>query len=251
MKKLQYTFFIVLAIQTAGFAQDTAAIQTDRPDQTECPFITPANYFQFENGFTYEKYDSNSSAIAAPSVLTRYGINNYIELRLITEFLISTENSNTISGISPILIGFKTKLFEEKGIIPTTALIAHLGLPKAASAEYKLNYFYPEFRFSMQHTINQKQSLSYNLGVEWEGVKNTPTYVYTLTSGYSLTEKIGVYTELYGFIPQKEAPDHRADLGMTYLFNHNHQLDISGGIGLSKSSPDYYISLGYSFRFKT
>ena len=26
-------------------------IQTDRPDQTECPFITPMGYIQIENGF--------------------------------------------------------------------------------------------------------------------------------------------------------------------------------------------------------
>ena len=244
MKKLQYTFFIVLAIQTAAFAQDTAAIQTDRPDQTECPFITPVNYFQLENGFTYEKYDSNSSAIAAPSVLTRYGINNFIELRLITEFLISTENSNTISGINPILIGFKTKLFEEKGIIPTTAFIAHLGFPKASSPEYRVNYYYPDFRFSMQHTINQRQSLSYNLGMEWEGERNRPTYIYTLTSGYALTEKVGVYMELFGFIPQKENPDHRADLGMTYLFNSNHQLDVSAWIWIVKIVSGLLFFLG-------
>lgn len=251
MKKLQRTLFILLAIPMACFAQDTAAIQTDRPDQTECPFITPAHFFQFENGFTYEKYDSNSNAIAAPSILTRYGLNDFIELRLITEYILSTENATSISGITPILIGFKTKLLEEKGVIPTTAFIAHLGFPKASSPEYRVNYYYPEFRFSMQHTINQRQSLSYNLGVEWEGVKNSPTYIYTLTSGYALTEKVGVYMELFGFIPRTGTPDHRADLGMTYLFNSNHQVDLSGGFGLSKSSLDCYFSLGYCFRFKT
>ncbi|TDD99475.1 transporter [Flavobacterium cellulosilyticum] len=251
MEKILLTTFIMLSVQLDGFAQVIPSIQTDRPDQTECPFITPRHYFQFENGFSYEQNNKNSYTIVAPTILTRYGINNFIELRLITEYIQLKENAITISGISPILIGFKTKLFEEKGIFPTTAFIAHLGFPKVASPAYRLNYFYPEFRFTMQHTINQRQSLSYNLGAEWEGETNKPTFIYTLTSGYSLTEKIGVYFELFGYIPQTGVPDNRSDLGMTYLFNDNHQLDISGGFGLSSTSPDYYFSVGYSFRFKT
>jgi hypothetical protein len=65
-----------------------------------------------------------------------------------------------------------------------------------------------------------------------------------------LTETIGAYVEFYGFVSQIGKADHRFDLGLTYLFNPNHQLDISGGFGLSETSPSYYFSLGYSFRFK-
>ena len=140
---------------------------------------------------------------------------------------------------------------EEKGIIPLTSFIGHIGIPKLASSNYKATYFAPEFRFTMQHTISEKQSLAYNIGAEWNGETAEPTFVYTLTTGYSLGEKIGAYFELYGFVPQIEKPDHRFDAGLTYLFNPNHQLDISGGFGLSKTSPKYFVSLGYSFRFKT
>ncbi|NDP27013.1 MAG: transporter [Flavobacterium sp.] len=242
--------FLFISVNTSVFAQDLPAIQTDRPDQTECPFITPRHYFQFENGFSYEKNNANSEIIVAPTVLTRFGINKYFELRLITEYVISKEISNTFSGLNPVGIGFKTRLVEEKGIIPITSLIAHIGLPKLASAEYQANYYYPEFRFTMQHTISDKQSLSYNLGAEWNGFDKKPTFIYTLTTGYSLTEKVGAYIELYGFVSQIGKADHRFDLGLTYLFNPNHQLDVSGGFGLSAISPEYYYALGYSFRFK-
>jgi hypothetical protein len=233
------------------YAQDLPSIQTDRPDQTECPFITPKGYFQFENGFAYEKTSADSKTIVAPTILTKFGINDHFELRLITEFSIEENNSSKISGISPVLIGFKTRLIEEKGIIPTTSFIAHLGLPKLASPELKAVYYAPEFRFTMQHSISDRQTLSYNVGAEWGGVTLEPTFIYTLTTGYSFTDKIGGYIEFYGFIPQIEKPDHRFDGGLTYLFNPNHQLDISAGFGLSKISPKYYFALGYSFRFKT
>ena len=231
-------------------SQDLPSIQTDRPDQTECPFITPKGYLQFENGFSYEKVDRNSQEFVTPSILTKFGINDHFELRLITEFSMQENDSEKISGINPVLVGFKVRLLEEKGIVPTTSFIGHLGLPKLASSELKATYYSPEFRFTMQHTLSDKQTLSYNLGAEWDGETPEPTFIYTLTTGFSFTEKIGGYIEIFGFIPQIEKPDHRFDGGLTYLLNPNHQLDISAGFGLSKISPDYYVAIGYSFRLK-
>ncbi len=250
MKKSLGFLFVFLMLQNHLLAQEMPSIQTDRPDQTECPFIVPKNYFQLENGFTYEKTNSETAQIVAPTILTRFGINNHFELRLITEYSIEDDFSNNISGINPILIGFKTRLFEEKGIIPITSFIGHIGIPKLGSKQLQTSYYAPEFRFTMQHTLSKKQSLSYNLGAEWNGESAEPTFIYTLTSGYSLTEKVGCYIEFYGFVPQIEKPDHRFDAGLTYLLNPNHQFDISGGFGLSKISPEYYVALGYSFRFK-
>ncbi len=249
MKNLILTI-LFFSIYNLAKAQDLPSIQTDRPDQTECPFITPKGYFQFENGFSAEKTNSETTILTTPTILTKFGINDHFELRLITEFTNEENDNDKISGINPILIGFKTRLLEEKGIIPTTSFIAHLGLPKLASPELKVSYYSPEFRFTMQHTISQKQTLSYNLGAEWNGETPEPTFIYTLTTGFSFTENIGGYIEFYGFIPQIEKPDHRFDAGLTYLLNTNNQLDISAGFGLSKISPEYYVAVGYSFRFK-
>src|SRR6478736_900006 len=121
MKKIVPIIVAFYMFQSNCHAQDLPSIQTDRPDQTECPFITPVNYLQFENGFVYEKVSSDSKTIVAPTILTKFGINDHFELRLITEYSMEENNSNKISGINPVLIGFKTRLLEEKGLIPTTS----------------------------------------------------------------------------------------------------------------------------------
>lgn len=250
MKKIVLFIGSFVVSLNSAMGQEMPSIQTDRPDQTECPFIVPKNYFQLENGFSYEKINNQTNQIVAPTILTRFGINDHFELRLITEWSVEDQYSSKTSGINPILIGFKTRLFEEKGAIPLTSFIGHIGIPKAGSKSLQTTYYAPEFRFTMQHTLSEKQSLSYNLGAEWNGESAEPTFIYTLTSGYSLTKTIGVYIELYGFCPQISKPDHRFDGGFTYLLHPNHQFDVSGGFGLSKISPEYYVALGYSFRFK-
>jgi Putative MetA-pathway of phenol degradation len=248
MKKLFLFWFLVI-----NFMQIEAqtSIQTDRPDQTECPFITPVGFIQAENGFTYENVDKNNKSITLPTILWKYGINKNFEFRLITEANSIKSYGNKVSGLVPTIIGFKVIVSEEKGIIPATGFIGHLAIPNAASTKFKASYFAPSFRFNMQHTLSKRFTLAYNLGAEWDGETPEPTFIYTLTSGMSITEKLGAYVELYGFAPQNDKADHRADGGFTYLITNDVMVDISGGFGITKESPDNYFALGFSYRFNT
>lgn len=249
MKKT-YVFYLFIFIITNCFSQNLPSIQTDRPDQTECPFIVPSGYLQFENGFPFEITNSSATKNFLPTVLARYGINDHFEIRFIAEYTFENSEKGTYSDLNPFLIGFKTQLLKEKGVVPTTSFIGHLAIPKSNSQNTNARFQAPEFRFTMQHTISNKQTLSYNIGAEWNGETAEPTYIYTLTSGYSFTEKLSSYIEWYGFVPQIEKPDHRFDFGLVYLLTPNHQFDISSGIGLSAISPSCFVALGYSFRFK-
>lgn len=241
---LKITFFFIV-FQAYVYGQ---SIETDRPDQTETPSLVPKNKFQFETGFTFEQNNRQSKSFLSPTILTKYGVNDNFELRLITEYVSDDTDNQKVSGISPVLVGFKVKLSGEKGIIPKTAFIGHLAIPGLASKELKSTYYPPSFRFTMQHTLTDKINLSYNLGSEWDGETPEPTFIYTLTTGFALSEKLGSYIEIYGFAPQKQTADHRFDGGLTYLISDNAMLDISGGFGITTNAPDYFCSLGFSFR---
>jgi hypothetical protein len=249
-------YFILIAIYF-GVITDTLlgqslpAIQIDRPDQTECPFITPKEYIQIESGFTFETFDESQTSFSYPSTLWKYGVNEKFELRLITELVSEKINVNTNTGFSPITVGFKASLFEERGFLPKTSFIGHITTSKIGSKEFQTEYIAPSFRFTMQHTLTEKIALAYNLGAEWNGKNAEHKYIYTLTTGFSLTDKIGCYTELYGFIQAEKKADHRFDCGLTYLINNDLIADVSGGFGLTENAPKNYISLGLSYRFKT
>ena len=124
-----------------------------------------------------------------------------------------------------------------------------MALPSVATTKLKSIYYAPEFRFTMQHTLSQKISLAYNLGAEWSSETLEPTLIYTITSGISLTEKLGMYVEFFGDAPKAEKSNHQFDCGVTYNLKPNLLLDISAGKGITENAPKHYISLGFSARF--
>ena len=243
-----FLLIFIFAISYAGFAQNIEPIQADRPDQTETPSLVPTGMFQLEAGFSYQRNSAHSTSLALPSALWKYGVNENFELRLITELAVDKNFDHQTSGINPILIGCKIKIAEEKGIFPKTSFIGHVSIPNAASTPYKTEFYTPEFRFVMQHTLSERFSLSYNLGSEWDGLTPEPTFIYTLTTGCSITKKLGSYIEFFGFAPQKQTANHSFDGGITYLITNDFMVDLSSGVGLTELAPDYYCAFGFSFR---
>ena len=222
----------------------------DRPDQTECPFIVPKNYILCESGFMPERTVGSVTTATFPSALWKYGVNEKFELRLITEFTRASAGGSAELGLTPIMLGFKSSLFEESGIIPKTSFIGHETTSNLGSAEFHTTYIAPSFRFVMLHTLPYDISLSYNLGAEWNGETAEHTYIFTLTVGAPITDRLGMYVEAYGNAPADRPADHRADGGFTYLVNNDFMLDLSGGFGLVNTSLDHYLALGISWRWK-
>ncbi len=240
-----------LLLFASGFvlkAQDLPPMQLDRPDQTECVFITPKFYLQAENGFSLEKNEEAEINLFYPSTLWKIGINPNLEVRLITEILSSKNNITRLTGLNPLVFGFKVKLAEENGFFPATSLIGQYSSAKIGKSEYHKVNSTPSFRFIFQNTLNDRFTLGYNLGVEWEEVHLRPDFIYTISLGTALNEKFGAYAEVYGFINSKERQSHYVDGGFTFMVNNDFILDFSGSTHISNAYRDGYVSLGISYR---
>ena len=260
MKRLLYLLPVTLTLYYTGvFAQqEISPIITDRPDQTEAPATVPKGWFQIEIGGAVENDRIKSPGdepvtyhnITYNTTLLKYGVTDRFELRLIQELLETRIQKETIAeGLSPLAIGMKISLLEEKGIIPQTSLIAHVN-SRTGARDFKPSSAAPDFRFTFCHTLSDVFALSYNLGAEWNGEDAVSTAIYTLSLGISLPKSFGLFIELYGFLPEHQTSDHRFDAGFTYLLTNNLQLDVSGGLGISEISPDNFLSAGLSWRFR-
>src|SRR6476469_5110276 len=81
MKKTKPAFLIIFFLATcfhAALAQDK--METDRPDQTETPFLIPKRYFQTELGLTKQNEYNKNWKILYPTALFKYGMSKRGEL---------------------------------------------------------------------------------------------------------------------------------------------------------------------------
>jgi hypothetical protein len=101
----------VLFLSLTANAQYSEKIETDRPDQTETPYIVPNKYFQAEFGFNAEKYAFGYTQFVHPTSLLKYGLTNRFELRLesnfITQSLHSIPATKTNTMLEPVELGTK------------------------------------------------------------------------------------------------------------------------------------------------
>ncbi len=250
--------FIFISYTLAVAAQDNIPeLITDRPDQTESSAVVPHKSLQIETGFVLENDETDltdQKSFAYNTTLLRYGLLDNFELRLGLEYigervtLKDTDAKTTISGFSPLYTGFKVKITNEADWRPEIAFLGGLILPFTANDDFKPEYTAANIRFSISHTLSDRFSLGYNLGVEWDGETAIPGYFYSIALGIAITEKAGMYIEGFGLIPENGNAEHLLDAGLTYLLMPNFQLDLSAGIGLNNEAADNFVSFGITYR---
>lgn len=248
--RLRFLFPFLLAAGLSASAQYTEKIETDRPDQTETPFLVPKKYFQAEFGLNVEKYTGNYDRFVHPTSLLKYGLTNRFELRLestvLTNYLQRVPSSVMQTQMEPLEVGTKIRLFEEKGLRPKASVIAHVGLPFLAGKAYRSLSASYTTRLSLQNSLSKNVSLGYNLGVEGGGGEST-AFFYTVAPGFNIGEKWYAYAEAFGSFAN-EGSLHHLDGGLAFFLSPDTKVDLSAGFGLGDSPLKHYTALGFSFR---
>ncbi len=238
------------------------ALITDRPDATESPNTVGQGVIQIETGGFYTSFEDmiegntvKEEVLGYNTTLVRIGVLDNVELRLGWNFeegrttVNGTRLMDVTSGFSPLLAGAKINITQENGWLPTIGLLGHLYLPVSAGEDYKPDTTGADFRFSFAHTLSENSSLSYNLGAQWGDDSPEVAYVYTLSYGLSISDRFGLYAELYGDLPENNSANHFWDAGVTYLVCADLQLDATVGTSITEGQ-DLLLSAGFSYRFK-
>ncbi len=249
-------FGLIFAGVSAQNIEEPDDLVTDRPDQTESSISVPLHTLQIETGFTYT-YNSQQlnteKEVNYGDTLLRFGIFEGMELRMAMDY--STVKTYVTDfpaiavmqqGVSPTTLGAKINLTEQKGWIPEMALLVHVQT-SLFNTDFSTDYAVPQLIFVASHTLSSKFSLGYNLGIEWTDNDAAPAKIYSLVAGIGLAERIGIFAETFGNFGDGEFVN-MVDGGFTFLILPNLQYDISGGIGVTSSSPDFFIGTGLSYR---
>lgn len=253
--------FLCFVLCLNATAQETepqpGPIITDRPDQTESPYLITKGFFQIETGFAYSEAGNEifqEKTTTYNSTLLRYGLLDNLELRLgfdINETEKTTNNGTAPilgSGLGPLYAGIKIGIVHEKGWLPEIGFLGGVFLPFSAAEAFKTQGTGGDFRLAFSHILSEKWSFSYNFGVAWDGETPYVSYVYSGVLGYAFTSKLSGFVELYGDLPEEAESGHLLDGGLTYLLSENIQVDLAGGTGLN-TDQEFFVGVGISARF--
>jgi hypothetical protein len=256
----------VLFVASPGAAEDEQPeLVTDRPDQTESTAVVPRGYFQLEGGWVHTVDDEDEVTERSDDIgnlLLRIGISEKVELRLGWNGFTSRDRraasiEDRQEGLRDADIGAKIRLAEQRGARPNVAFLGALVLP-IGDDELSSSRFDPSFRFAFAHDLSDRIVVAYNLGMVWESEADDDgerellsSGIYTLVSGFAITDTVATFVELYGSIPASAAgkPSNSFDTGLVWRVRPNLQLDIAAGVGLSSAAADWFVSAGLSVRF--
>ena len=240
-----------------------APLVTDRPDFTEASTTVGRGVAQVEFGYTYIFNDDAGTRDITHSVgepLLRYGIlAEWLELRMAL-FPVSTNNTTggvrtSQSGLEDLYLGLKIGLTPQECWLPEMALIPQMFVPTGSSAFTNrevlpgANWIYA---WEINDFISTAGSSQFNRARDATTLDTYVEFAQSWTVAYSLTDRLGAYTEWFGLMPSGAAtakPEHFFNGGFTYLLSDNVQFDVRGGVGLNDAAADYFVGTGLTIRF--
>lgn len=238
---------------------------TDRPDFTEASSTVGKGRVQLEAGYTYTRDRSSgvvSTSHSYPEALLRIGVfADWFEFRIGQNFGTARTGSpkGTFgnAGADDLYLGVKLGLTEQTGVFPEMALVVQSQVPtghRSFTAGKTLpgaNLLYGwdviEERLSFAGSSQANQAVD---GADHGYVELTQS----LTVGYTLSDRLGAYTEWFAFFPagamdSSVVAQHYFNGGFTYRFTPNLQFDVRAGFGLSRSADDLFAGSGFAVRY--
>jgi hypothetical protein len=243
---MRWICLVFLCVSFALSAQQEGRIETDRPDQTECPFIVRKGYFQAEMGFN-RNVSKDELDYLMPTSLWKFGLVTWAELRLNSVL----QKQGDISRFKMESVGAKFHLVEGKKWVPRTAVIVQYDINsqnRDASERNEVSHSLGNVVFTMQNSLGGPFGVGYNIGSEFhsnggmEGIIRVAPNVNLGQNGYA-------YIEFFGRLPKSNLTDTWVDGGLAYYVTDELKLDVSLGKSLNVGQL-WYAAVGISFRVK-
>jgi hypothetical protein len=238
-------------------------LSSDRPDFVETSVTVGRGVRQLEMGYTYFLDDdgvTRTTAHSFPEFLLRVGVwADWLELRAGWNYSSSKQNvdplTRSISGSEDLYLGIKFGLTGQDGIFPEMSLVTQMTVPTGHSALTGgkvlpgMNWLYG---WDITEFVSFAGSTQANLAIDDLAGDEFLEFAQAFTFGFTLTEKLGAYTEWFMITPagaEITPTEHYLDGGFTYKVSNDLQLDIRVGKGISGASDDLFAGTGAVVRW--
>lgn len=244
-------------------------LSTDRPDKTESPYTVDAGRVQVEMDLlTYARdvdrrggANLRSETLRIVPVNFKLGLTNSTDVQLLIDSYVrqtvtdrTTRTRERISGLGDVTLRLKQNLWGNDGGSTALALMPFVKLPTSSNG---LGNDAVEFGLIVPLAISISDRIGIGLMTEIDMLEETdgsgyaPTFINSATISFSLTDRLGLYTELFTERSSERGSSWvvTGDAGLTYALTDDLQLDGGVNIGITDAADDVELFVGISRRF--
>jgi hypothetical protein len=238
-------------------------LSTDRPDKTESPYTVDAGRVQVELDFISHTRDRSdgvrTETVAVTPVNFKFGLTPNTDIQFVVEPYIrqTTSSKGELSrtdGFGDVTIRLKRNLFGNDGDGAALAVMPSVKLPTSTggignnAAEFGLIV---PLALTLSERVGLGVMTEVDLLRQADGRSYAPSFINSATLAFSLTDRLGLYTELF----TERSTDRGAawvvtgNAGLTYAVNPDIQIDAGINKGLTRAADNINIFAGLSRRF--
>jgi hypothetical protein len=244
-------------------------LSTDRPDKTESPYTLDAGHFQIEMDLVSYTHDHDSAngadarvdAWAIAPVNLKVGLLNDLDLQLVLDTYNHVRTKDQVAGTTMHQSGFGDVTLRLKknfwGNDGGDTAFAMMPFVKLSTNQDGLGNHATEGGIIFPLGIALPHNWDMCVMTEFDFLQNDNDHNYhayfinTVTFSHDIIGKLGGYMEFFSEVSSESGTPWvgTVDLGLTYGFTENIQLDAGINIGVTKSADDLNPFLGLSVRF--
>ncbi len=238
-------------------------LSTDRPDQTESAYTVDAGHVQVEmdlvNYFHDQTGGVTTEALAIAPVNLKFGLWNNVDVQFVLDSYgrVKTRTPGTpateVDGTGDLLTRLKVNLWGNDGGVTALAVMPFVKWPLSQSS---LRNGKTEGGIIVPMAVALPAGWGLGLMTEVDFVRDSSNaydmeYFNTITLSHDIVGNLGGYVEFAAlFTPDSGAQwQGQIDLGFTYGFTENTQLDFGCNFGVTSTAPDYNPFVGLTLRF--
>lgn len=240
-------------------------LTTERPDFTNSSRTVGKGRVQLESGYTFTADRGGGGRVTShsfPEALLRVGmLEEWFEFQVGQNFLSNRtaepDGPGRAVGPQDLYLAIKFALTPQAGPLPETAVTLQATTP-TGSRDQTAGRVLPGLLYLYSwDVVPDRVSLAGSSVATGAADDDGGTYLQlaqSLSVGYTLTDRLGAYTECYALFPSGASaagvgPQYYFNGGFLYRVTPDFQLDVRSGLGLNRHADDFFTGLGFAVRF--
>lgn len=238
-------------------------IETDRDSFTPSTRTVEAGRWIVESSYSFIDNRDTAETHSLPELLLRYGISDWIELRLGGNYEVGGEGADVSGGTAKeqfesggiaretqVLYGLKARLTEQHGWLPESSVIVQGHTPMSGpdpATAFTLGYV-----AGWELPGEWKLDSAIRYGADKEKDDRFEQWSPSIVLRKTIAERWNVHAEYFGHFSQDRADHfakHFVSPGVHYLITPDIEIGVRVGWGLSDAAARFFSNAGLGWRF--